>query len=300
MTSTPSRPNLPAIAGLVFWIGLLVWFSFWMGQQSFGWLPVQASSAAPLVDGLFSFETAVATFVFAGVVSVMAWVMLFNRAAKYDISDAEPIEGNTKLEIIWTVIPLLLVMGIAYYTIDVNRQIGLIGPMDHVHGDRLASDQQPASGAAVAPQAEIEVIARQWSWEFRYPGAAVSATELHLPLDRRVGLQLRSEDVIHGFYVPAFRLKQQVIPGRSIAFSSHPPGRAATGCGIRNTAAPGSPPTRWMWWSRAKPTTRTGCAGPAACRCSPDSAMPPGSTPCARAARGRRDTPLWFLRRRRW
>ncbi|APD48679.1 cytochrome c oxidase subunit II [Synechococcus sp. CS-602] len=218
MTSTPSRPNLPAIAGLVFWIGLLVWFSFWMGQQSFGWLPVQASSAAPLVDGLFSFETAVATFVFAGVVSVMAWVMLFNRAAKYDISDAEPIEGNTKLEIIWTVIPLLLVMGIAYYTIDVNRQIGLIGPMDHVHGDRLASDQQPASGAAVAPQAEIEVIARQWSWEFRYPGAAVSATELHLPLDRRVGLQLRSEDVIHGFYVPAFRLKQQVIPGRSIAF----------------------------------------------------------------------------------
>ena len=213
MTSTPSRPGLPALIGLALWGGLLVGLSFWMGRQSYRWLPVQASSAAPLVDGLFSFETAVATFVFAGVVSVMAWVILFNRAAKYDVSDAEPIEGNTRLEIIWTVIPLVLVMAIAAYTINVNRQIGLIGPMEHVHGG-----SELAGAAAASPQAEIEVIARQWSWEFRYPTAGVSSTELHLPLDRRVGLQLRSEDVIHGFYVPAFRLKQQVIPGRLIPF----------------------------------------------------------------------------------
>ena len=212
MTSTPSRPGLPVLIGLALWGGLLVWLSLWMGHQSYRWLPVQASSAAPLVDGLFSFETALATFVFAGVVSVMAWVILFNRAAKYDVSDAEPIEGNTRLEIVWTVIPLVLVLAIAAYTIDVNRQIGLIGPMEHVHGGA-----EPA-GAAASPQAEIEVVARQWSWEFRYPAAGVSSTELHLPMDRRVGLQLRSEDVIHGFYVPAFRLKQQVIPGRLIPF----------------------------------------------------------------------------------
>ncbi len=215
MTASRSRPGLPALIGLALWIALLVWVSLWMGRQAFGWLPVQASSAAPLVDGLFSFETAVATFVFAGVVSVMLFVVLFNRAEKYDVSDAEPIEGNTRLEIIWTVIPLVMVMAIAAYAVQVNRQIGLIGPMEHVHaGDGAAG----TLAVSADPRAEIEVIARQWSWEFRYPSAGVSSTELHLPLDRRVGLQLTSSDVLHGFYVPAFRLKQQVIPGRSIPF----------------------------------------------------------------------------------
>jgi cytochrome c oxidase subunit II len=212
MTSTPQRFPWPRLIGLALWLVLLTLFSLWMGAQVPRWLPVSASSAAPLVDGLFGFETAVATFVFVGVVSVMVWVVLFNRAEKYDISDAEPIEGNTALEITWTVIPLVLVMGIAFYTIQVNREIGLIGPMDHSHAPASASS---AAGASM-PGGEVQVIARQWSWEFRYPVAGVSSTELHMPIDRRLGLQLESEDVIHGFYVPAFRLKQQVIPGRSI------------------------------------------------------------------------------------
>ena len=212
MTTTPQRFPLTRVIGLVLWLGLLILLSVWMGAQVPRWLPVPASSAAPLVDGLFGFETAVATFVFVGVVSVMVWVVLFNRAEKYDMSDAEPIEGNTTLEIIWTVIPLVLVMGIAAYTIQVNREIGLIGPMDHAHAPATAN----STAAAPPPGGEVQVIARQWSWEFRYPVAGVSSTELHLPLGRRLGLQLESEDVIHGFYVPAFRLKQQVIPGRSI------------------------------------------------------------------------------------
>ncbi len=214
MTATPRRFPLRRLVGLGLWIALLVGLSLWVESQVPRWLPVQASSAAPLVDGLFAFETAVATFVFAGVVSVLAWVVLFNRAEKYDISDAEPIEGNTTLEIVWTVIPLVLVMAIAVYTIQVNREIALIGPMDHAH----ARDRPPSSSPGALPRSEVEVIARQWSWEFRYPAAGISSTELHLPLGRRVTLQLESEDVIHGFYVPAFRLKQQVIPGRSIPF----------------------------------------------------------------------------------
>lgn len=212
MTTTPQRLPLARLIGLVLWLGLLILLSVWMGAQVPRWLPVPASSAAPLVDGLFGFETAIATFVFVGVVSVMVWVVLFNRAEKYDMSDAEPIEGNTTLEIIWTVIPLVLVMGIAAYTIQVNREIGLIGPMDHSHAPASAS----SAAAASVPGGEVQVIARQWSWEFRYPVAGVSSTELHMPIDRRLGLQLESEDVIHGFFVPAFRLKQQVIPGRSI------------------------------------------------------------------------------------
>jgi cytochrome c oxidase subunit 2 len=206
MTSaSPRRPGPIALAALAVWILLLVLISLWVAGQSLRWLPVQASNAAPLVDGLFSFETGVGTFVFLGVISVMAWVVLVHRAEKYDESDAEPIEGNTRLEVIWTAIPLVLVMAIAWYAIQVNTELGVLGPMEHVH---LGEPQRMAMGApkGQGPAEDIEVIARQWSWEFRYPAANVSSTELHLQLDRPVTFHLVSEDVLHGFFIPAFRL----------------------------------------------------------------------------------------------
>jgi len=86
--------------------------------------------------------------------------------------------------------------------------------MDHVHGDRLASacSASPPACRACAPQARIEVIDRQWFVASSLPGAGQSAsTERTWPLDRRVGLQLRSEDVIHGFYVPASALKAACV-----------------------------------------------------------------------------------------
>jgi len=101
MTSSSTRSiNKPAVAGVSLWVGVVVLISRWMGDQAHHWLPVQASTAAPLVDNLFSFETAIGTFVFIGVVSVMVWVVLFNRAEKYDETDAIPLEGNTRLEVI--------------------------------------------------------------------------------------------------------------------------------------------------------------------------------------------------------
>ncbi|WP_255007121.1 cytochrome c oxidase subunit II [Cyanobium sp. ATX 6F1] len=218
------------------WLVVLVLASLWMGEQSYRWFPVQASNAAPLVDGLFSLETAIGSFVFLGVLSVLLWVLLFNRAEKYDQEDGPPMEGNTRLEIVWTVIPLVIVMAIAVVSIRVNRELGVLGPMEHVHGSGAAA----GAGAAVGPGAvieasdrspgapedtgplRIEVIARQWSWEFRYPRAQVSSTELHLPLDQPVTFVLTSPDVLHGFYVPAFRLKQDVVPGRAIDFSLTP------------------------------------------------------------------------------
>ena len=220
-SSSPRRPGPVVLAALAIWIGLLVAISLWVARASYGWLPVQASNAAPLVDGLFSFETGIGTFVFLGVISVMAWVMLVHRAEKYDESDAEPIEGNTRLEVIWTAIPLVLVMAIAWYAIQVNTELGVLGPMEHVH---LSAPLPMAMGASKGqgPAEEVEVIARQWSWEFRFPGQHVSSTELHLELDRPVTFHLVSEDVLHGFFIPAFRLKQDVIPGRAIDFSLTP------------------------------------------------------------------------------
>lgn len=225
MSNTPDRSRPPisslGLAFLVSWIALLVALSWWMAQVSYRWLPVQASSAAPLVDGLFSFETGVGTFVFGGVVSVMAWVIARHRAEKYDQSDAEPIEGNTRLEVIWTAIPLLLVMAIAVYAMRVNTSLGVLGPMEHIHLANPIEEQGGYSGDRL-PAEQVEVIARQWSWEFRYPNANVSSTELHLPVDQPITFRLVSDDVIHGFYIPAFRLKQDVIPGRAIDFNLTP------------------------------------------------------------------------------
>jgi cytochrome c oxidase subunit 2 len=220
-SSAPIRRNRFSLIALAAWIGLMVATSLWMAGQAQRWLPVQASNAAPLVDGLFRFETGVGTFVFLGVVSVMAWTMLVHRAEKYDESDAEPIEGNTRLEVIWTAIPLVLVMAIAWYAIQVNTKLGVLGPMEHIHPGNAQEERGGYPGDRLPPE-QVEVIARQWSWEFRYPGPNVSSTELHLELDRPVTFRLVSEDVLHGFYIPAFRLKQDVIPGRAIDFSLTP------------------------------------------------------------------------------
>ncbi len=224
MTPSSSRgPRITplAIGGLAVWILVLVALSVWMGQQAYHWLPVQASTAAPLVDGLFSFETAIGTFVFVGVVSVMAWVVLMHRAEKYDESDAEPIEGNTRLEVIWTAIPFVLVMAIAVYAIRVNSSLGVLGPMEHIHLNNPVEQQGGYPGDRL-PAETVEVVARQWSWEFRYPEQGVSSTELHLAVDQPVSFRLVSEDVLHGFFVPAFRLKQDVVPGRAINFNLTP------------------------------------------------------------------------------
>jgi len=221
MTSSSPRLRALPLIGVTLWVGLLVLASVWMSRQAYRWLPVQASTAAPLVDGLFSFETGVGTFVFLGVISVMVWVVLMHRADKYDETDAEPIEGNTRLEVVWTAIPLVLVMAIAAYAIRVNTSLGVLGPMEHIHLHNSVEAQGGYPGDRL-PAEGIEVIARQWSWEFRYPDAGVSSTELHLAVDQPVTFRLVSEDVIHGFYVPAFRLKQDVIPGTAINFNLTP------------------------------------------------------------------------------
>ena len=222
MSQSSPAPFKPAAAvGIALAVAGLALISWWMGQQAYHWLPVQASTAAPLVDGLFSFETAIGTFVFGGVTAVMLWVMVMHRAEKYDETDAVPIEGNTKLEVIWTVIPLVLVMAIAVYAMRVNTTLGVLGPMEHIHM-AMPNEEQGGYPGDRLPAEQIEVVARQWSWEFRYPNANVSSTELHVPVDQPITFRLVSEDVIHGFFIPAFRLKQDVIPGRAINFNITP------------------------------------------------------------------------------
>ena len=221
MTSTAPKngPNIGAIVIIGIAIALNLAIAKLMATWSYSWFPPQASSAASYVDDLFALETGIGSFIFFGCTGVMGWVLLFNRAGKYDESDGAPIEGNTKLEIIWTIIPLVTVFAIAAYTMNVNMKLQTLGPK---HKYAIGTD--PTTLIAVDPSADIgpiDVIARQWSWEFVYP-SGVRSSELHLPVDQRVNLRLISEDVLHSFFVPAFRLKQDIIPGSVISYSLTP------------------------------------------------------------------------------
>ncbi len=208
---------------------LLAVISFWMGQQAYSWFPPQASAESKLVDDLFSFLVTLGSFIFLGVTGTILYSVLFQRAGKYDFSDGPPIEGNITLEVVWTAVPLVLVIWIAAYSYQIYDQMAVRGPMELVHlhlpmgmESAYAAPTEPDSAAVADPLEAIEVHAKQWSWVFRYPEQDVTSTELHLPVDRRVRLMLESEDVIHGFYIPAFRLKQDVIPNHVIDFEFTP------------------------------------------------------------------------------
>ena len=244
-------------------VGLALLASRWLMAQVPRWLPPQASTAAPLVDDLFALEAGIGCFLLLGCTAVIAWTLLFDRADKYDRDDGEPIEGNLKLEIIWTVIPLVVVLLIAAQAIRVNGQLANLGGkvrvagaaealqlvgVDGVEGvpgllaaggspeaDAVGSAPAPPSALfpatatatpdpGVAPVTElgpVVVIARQWSWEFVYPDGVRSA-ELHLPVNRPVRFRLVSLDVLHGLSIPAFRLRQDVVPGSVIDYRLTP------------------------------------------------------------------------------
>lgn len=217
------RMNIRIISTLGIIAIVLAFISFWMGQQAYSWFPPQASAESLLVDQLFSFLVILGTFIFLGVLGTLTYAVLFQQAGKYDTLDGSPIEGNTTLEIVWTVIPVVLVIWIAGYSYRIYDQMSILGPMEHVHMDR---DKAARLEMAAVPEhqslEQIDVYARQWSWEFRYPDPKVISTELHLPNQQRIKLILHSEDVLHGFFVPAFRVKQDIIPGQVIELEFTP------------------------------------------------------------------------------
>ncbi|QXE21620.1 cytochrome c oxidase subunit 2 [Richelia sinica FACHB-800] len=219
---------LTIVTGLV----VVTIISIWIGKQSYSWLPPQAAAESHLIDDLISFLVTVGSFIFLGVTGTLFYSILFHRADKDDLSDGPHIEGNITLEVVWTAIPILLVLWIAGYSYEVYQEMGIQGPSQlvHLHNPMKIESAYAAGKHKVETEEaipvenveKIDVIAKQWSWVFHYPEKNVTSTELHLPSDRRVRLALHSEDVLHGFYIPAFRLKQDIVPGHNIDFEFTP------------------------------------------------------------------------------
>ncbi len=199
--------------------------SLWIGKQVYSWLPPQAAAESLLIDDLISFLVTLGAFIFLGVTSTLMYSVIFHRAVKDDFTDGPPIDGNVAVEVVWTAIPILLVFWIAGYSYQVYEQMGIQGPSElvHLHNPLAMESAYTAPANALAePVEKIDVLAKQWAWVFHYPERDITSTELHLPSDRRVRLALRSQDVLHGFYIPAFRLKQDIIPNHAIDFEFTP------------------------------------------------------------------------------
>lgn len=154
--------------------------------------PVAASAQAESIDSLWNLEIIAISFLFALIVVPMVYSLIVFRRKKGDMTDAEHIEGNTSLEIGWTVGPLILVVVFAY-----------LGAYS------LGEVRREDPNAFV-----INVTARQFAWTFEYPEYGIVSDVLYLPVNKQVLLKMESPDVIHSFWVPEFRVKQDIVPGR--------------------------------------------------------------------------------------
>ncbi|MDM3846422.1 MAG: cytochrome c oxidase subunit II [Aphanizomenon gracile PMC644.10] len=201
--------------------------SLWIGKQAYSWFPPQGAAESHLIDDLFSFLVTLGSLIFLGVTATLFYSICFHRAQANDLGDGPHIEGNVTLEVVWTAIPIMLVLWIAGYSYQVYEEMGIQGPAHQLH---LHNPMKMETAYAVADEASavgegvehIDVFAKQWAWVFHYPESNVTSTELHLPEGSRIRLNLHSEDVLHGFYVPAFRLKQDIIPGEDLDFEFTP------------------------------------------------------------------------------
>ncbi|YAI82167.1 MAG: cytochrome c oxidase subunit II [cyanobacterium endosymbiont of Rhopalodia sterrenbergii] len=211
--------RLRNILFLIVYAIALTLVSLWMGKVSYSWFPPQASAESLLIDELFAFFVTLGTFIFLGITGVIIYSVVFQRAAKYDYSDGPHIEGNVALEIVWTSIPILLVFWLAGYSYQVYDQMAIRGSMEL---NSLPIVSRQTATVTPEPSQAIEVVAQQWSWVFRYPERDVTSTELHLPANQRARLTLKSKDVLHGLYIPAFRIKQDIVPNQPTDFEFTP------------------------------------------------------------------------------
>ena len=155
-------------------------------------MPAEASTQATYIDWMWDLQVIAMSFLFALIVVPMIYSLVVFRRKKGDNTDAQHIEGNTNLEIAWTAIPLFVVVIFSY-----------------LGAGNLADTLRPSPNELV-----VKVTGFQWGWRFEYPDYGIITTEMYVPVNQPIHLKMESTDVIHSFWVPEFRVKQDLVPGR--------------------------------------------------------------------------------------
>lgn len=215
--------------------------SFWYGQNH-GLMPVEASEDAVLVDGLFNTMMTVGTGIFLLVEGVILICLFKFRRRQGDDTEGPPIAGNIPLEILWTAIPVVIVLVIGVYSFEVYRieggfdpeaadqsavqvamlpDAGVTAPLINAPPIKSGHHHHLALGVGatpdelqIAPDLTVNVLGLQYAWIFTYPDSGVTSGELHIPANKDVKLVIKAQDVLHAFWLPQFRLKQDAIPGQ--------------------------------------------------------------------------------------
>ena len=145
-----------------------------------------------LVDGSFIFIIGISVFLLIGVTAAMIYFSIRYNEKNNPKAD-QSITGNTTLEVVWTIIPLFLVLGMFFYGWEGFKV------MRDIPSDAMT----------------VKVTGRMWAWSFEYETGKKSDTLLYLPHNKNIKFELMSADVNHSFYVPAYRVKEDCVPGRT-------------------------------------------------------------------------------------
>jgi cytochrome c oxidase subunit II len=183
MRDLPIFKLLAAVVVLTVVTSVIMLIPNWNGEA--------ASTAADKIDTLLDVMIVLSSFVFSVVLVMLFYALYRWRAKPGDESDGEPIHGNTRLEIAWTVIPTIIVLFGAVYSWITLSDIEAHDP------NRMV----------------VDVYSQQFEWRFEYPDQGVTSRELHVPVDRQVEFRMHALDVIHSFWVPEWRIKKDNVPG---------------------------------------------------------------------------------------
>jgi cytochrome c oxidase subunit II len=171
------------------------------------WFPAQASTQAHNTDTLYHVLVIASVPIFVLVVTVILYsVWQFRMKPGQELEDGVPIHGNTRLEVIWTAIPALILLGLVSYSFFVLRD----------------NEKKPAG-----PEMVVNVTGQQFFWSYSYPssvtgGAPLNTTQLYVPDNESVYFAIHSKDVIHAFWIPAFRLQIDAVPGITTHYRATP------------------------------------------------------------------------------
>jgi len=201
--------------------------------------PEQASTIAARVDGLYMFLLGVAVF-FTGLIFLLILYFAIKYRQRPGHTRAQQVGTHNLLETAWILIPLAITMVVFVWGAKLYAMVMLAPPADAL---------------------EVYAIGKQWMWKFQHPGGQREIDALHVPVGHPVKMTMTSQDAIHSFYVPAFRIKMDVVPGRytTIWFEASKPGAyhlfCAEYCGTNHSRMRGQvialSPTQYQEWLRS-------------------------------------------------